>query len=453
MFCLKSHKFDRNSQIGLKKIDYTGMKKRNLPQKMRICLVAAQFPILGRAADHGFLWPVAKGLAKLGHDVTILSWKNPQRKKMIEQDGVKGYFLGESTTLSKVEFPRLVNEQFAKLHSEDPFHLVHSIDNTGLQIGLNKKKYKVAMTYDVEATRMSELFQILGFSQETLSSLFSIAILVSYRFVKTYLSGDRKLLKTADSIFVTSPQQRLALERYYLYPDMKIYTVPYGIEIGDLSPREKSDEFRQKLEIPGNAKVILTKSNMTELEEFKNLLKAFEKLAIKKPTSRLIVIGDGPLRKHFEFEMLSLALGSKVIFTGSISNVEITDYIALTDIFVNLSSRTSGFEPMMLEAMAQKKVIVGSEVSPIATIVDSGQDGFLLRPADTGSLADLFLKVFDGTISTESIGESARNKVLNLFDTQKMVRITVDAYQRALINTGLYSRKSASQVSTELATT
>jgi 1,2-diacylglycerol 3-alpha-glucosyltransferase len=419
------------------------MAKREMPSQLRICIVAAQFPILGRAADHGFLWPVAKGLARSGHDVTILSWKNPQRRREIEQDGVKGYFLGEETSRTKADFPLLLNEHFSKLHAQNPFHIVHSIDNTGLEIGKLKRNYKVAMAYDVEATRMSEIFQILGFSQETLSSLFSIALFVSYRFLKTYFGGDRKLLSTADSIFVTSPQQRLALERYYLYPEMKVYTVPYGIEIGDLSPREKSDEFRKKLGVPGNAKVILTKNNMTELEEFQNLLKAFERLAIKKPTSRLIIIGDGPLRKQFEFEMLNLALGSKVIFTGEISNVEINDYIALSDIFVNLSSRTSGFEPMMLEAMAQKKVIVGSEVSPIATIVEHGQDGFLLRPADTTSLTELFLSVFDGSISTEKVGEAARNKVLNLFDTQKMVRVTIDAYRKALLNTGLYSRRTA----------
>lgn len=413
-----------------------------MPHLLRICLVAAQFPILGRAADHGFLWPVAKGLARQGHDVTILSWKNPQRRREIEQDGVKGFFLGEGNAKTKEDFPLLVDQHFAKLHAENPFHIVHSIDSTGLEIGKRKKNYKVAMAYDVEATRMSEIFQILGFSQETLRSLFSIALLVSYRFLKTYFGGDRKLLSTADSIFVTSPQQRLTLERYYLYPETKVYTVPYGIEIGDLSPREKSDEFRKRLGIPGNAKVILTKNNMTELEEFQNLIKAFERLAIKKPTSRLIIIGDGSLRKQFEFEMLNLALGSKVIFAGEIPNTEINDYIALADIFVNLSSRTSGFEPMMLEAMAQKKVIVGSEVSPIATIVEPGQDGFLLRPADTTSLTELFLRVFDGTLSTEQIGEAARNKVLNLFDTQKMVSVTVAAYKRALHNTGLYTRKS-----------
>lgn len=71
-----------------------------------------------------------------------------------------------------------------------------------------------------------------------------------------------------------------------------------------------------------------------------------------------------------------------MIFTGSIPSSELTDYIVLSDIYVNLSSRTTGFEPSMLEAMAQKKVVIGSELSPISTIITDGLDGFLFaRPA------------------------------------------------------------------------
>ena len=92
--------------------------------------------------------------------------------------------------------------------------------------------------------------------------------------------------------------------------------------------------------------------------------------------------------------------------------------------------------------MAQKKVIIGSEVSPIATIVEDGRDGFLIRPADASTLSQLFIGIFDEKISTQEIGEAARNKVMNLFDTQKMVSMTIDAYYHALMNTRLYRRKS-----------
>jgi glycosyltransferase involved in cell wall biosynthesis len=129
--------------------------------------------------------------------------------------------------------------------------------------------------------------------------------------------------------------------------------------------------------------------------------------------------------------MLQLALGSRVIFAGEVPSSQLTDYIALADVFVNLSARSSGIEQSLLEAMAQKKVIVGSEVSPLANVVEDGVDGFLIRPADTFTLSELLLQLFSGSIATRQMGEHARQKVLNLFDAEKMLGQTIMAYKEA----------------------
>ncbi|MCB0357530.1 MAG: glycosyltransferase, partial [Bdellovibrionales bacterium] len=210
-----------------------------LPQHLNICLIAKRFPILGRAADHGFLWPIAKGLTAVGHKVSILSWKNPQAKREIDQDNVKAYFLGEVFARNERDFPFLVKQKFEQLHSREPFHIVHSIDASGLELGRERKKYKVAMMYDIEATEMSQLYSIFAMAQDNPGSLIRASVAVLYKFLTTYFAKDRKLLKTADGIFATSPQQKILLERHYLYPDLKTFVIPYGLEVGDLSPRER----------------------------------------------------------------------------------------------------------------------------------------------------------------------------------------------------------------------
>lgn len=221
------------------------------------------------------------------------------------------------------------------------------------------------------------------------------------------------------------------LERYYMYPDQRIFMVPFGIEVNDLSPREKSLELMKKLGLPPNSQCVVTVSDMTEFGEIQNILHAFERVAVKKPTARLIIVGHGPLRHEIEYEMLRLVLGSRVVFSGDIPVAQIADYIALGDVFVNLSARSSGVEQSLLEAMAQRKVIIGSEVSPLATVVEDGLDGFLIRPADTYTLSELLLQVFNGQISTQVMGEHARQKVLNLFDSEKMLAQTLSAYRQA----------------------
>lgn len=421
------------------------MRRLPPPDQLNVCLVARHFPIAGRASGFSFLRLIARGLIARGHKVTVLSAEHPQGRSYVEQEGVRIHFLLESriSRLRRDPFIDLVKQKFDELHETDAFHIVHSVDNSAIKVGRAKNYYKVAMAYDVAATQMSQIFALLGMSQDTLGSILSTSLAVGYKFLSTYYGTDRHLLRNADGVFVASPRERLALERYYLYPDARIHTVPYGIELGDLAPRERSEELRRRLGIPESAKVVATITDMTSVEELANLFSAFEQVVIKKPSSRLIVVGAGPKFKEIERSMLNLALGSKVIMTGSIKDTDIPDYVALADVFVNLSSRTTGFEPSLLEAMAQKKVIVGSEVSPIATIVEHSRDGFLIRPADIAELTSLFLDIFTGQLPVLEIGEAARKKVLDLFDPEKMVIETVNAYYAILSSTKFYQKASA----------
>ncbi|AHZ86780.1 glycosyltransferase family 4 protein [Bdellovibrio bacteriovorus] len=416
-------------------------KKSRLPETLNICLTSQRFPILSRATDHGFLWPIARGLAREGHKVTVLAASSALKKPEVTRDGVKVFYLHEGAkNLSHLNFQMAVRQKFAQLHKEDPFHIVHSIDKSGYRIATRKDDFKVAVAYDVEATQMSQLFAILAMKQDTLGSMLTTAVATAYKFLTTYYGGDRQLLSTADGIFVTNPQQRIILERYYLYPDFHTYTVPYGIELGDLTPKEKSLELRKKLGIPENAHVAVSITDMTDVQEVIPLLRAFEKVAIKKPGSYLLLVGNGPKFKDIEFQVLNLALGNRVILTGAIPAGELEDYIVLGDAFVNMGSRTTGFEPSTLEAMAQKKVVLGSEVSPIANIIEDGRDGFLLRPADVDSMSNLLVEIFSGTMPADEIGDRARQKVVDLFDTAKMVQSVLDAYRKILLNTGLYKK-------------
>lgn len=417
------------------------MSRKPSPEVLNICLIAQHFPILGRASDHGFLWPIARGLALRGHKVTVISARSPLGKAEVLRDNVRAYYLYEgSQNYSAMKFEDAVYEKFMSLHKTEPFHLLHSIDGSGFRIARQKRQLKLAVAYDVEATEMSQLFSIYGMAQETLRSLLSTSFAVAYKFVSTYYGHDRALLDTADGVFVTSPQQRIVLERYYLYPDYHTYTVPYGVELGDLNPKAESSELKAKLGLPEKAHVLVTISDMVEIGELKNLLVAFERVAVKKPNAYLIIVGNGPLWKKVEFEVLNLALGRRVILTGAIKSQEIGDYISLADVFVNMSSRTTGFEPSIIEAMAYKKVVIGSEVSPIANVIEDGQEGFLLRPADTESLSHLLLEIFNGHMPVQDIGEKARAKVINIFDTKKMVVAIVAAYRKILGASGLYKK-------------
>lgn len=408
-------------------------KKKKLPEKLNICLIGKDFPIQGRATDQSFLWPLAKGLARKGHEVTIISSRSYLGKAEFTRDGVKVYYLFDGyPNMAHLPFPVAVFEKFKTLHLLKKFHMVHSFDKSGFLVGRRKKRFDTAVAFDVEATNISQLFAVLGMSQETVGSFLKTAINVTFKFLGTYLGGDRELLSAADGIFVTSPQQRLFLERYYLYPDDRIYSVPYGVEINNPPQPPDLGHLKEKHQFPENFHLVMAVSDMSVVDEITPLLIAFEKVAIKKPNSYMVIIGDGPAFKEIEFQMLNLALASRVILTGNIKEEEVSEWIPLCDVFVNMSSRSTGFEPNMIEAMSKRKVLIGSEISPMANVIEDGQDGFLLRPADTDSLSHLLVELFSGSLPSLEIGARASDKVNNIFDPSKMVEALDRSYHRIL---------------------
>jgi len=150
----------------------------------------------------------------------------------------------------------------------------------------------------------------------------------------------------------------------------------------------------------------------------------------------LFVVGDGPRWKEVEYEMLRRILGSRVILTGALNAEEILDYISASSIYVDLSSRSTGLEPSLIEAMAQKKIVIGSELSPISEIIEDGKDGFLVRPADDMSIYKYISQTLHEDSSYESIGHAARDKVLQFFNREKMIDALLDAYYQ-IINKSL----------------
>lgn len=411
-------------------------------EKLRICLIGKKIQVQSRATDTGLFWQMASGIARRGHDVTIISTTSPLRKPEIMRDGLKAYYVYDGPQPSRsLDFADAAHKLFATLHAQKPFDLVHSLDDSGYRIGRNKKNYKVPVAYDIESIHLAALFSLFNEAENTVISQIHLGIRLAYRFLKNYFLYDRSLLLTADGMFTTTPQQRTLLERYYLYPEYHTYTVPYGINLGDLTERPESEDFKLKHQIPEDANIILAISDFSNANELKPLLSVFEKVVLKHNNTFLFLIGDGPGWKEVQFEMLKRVLSSRVFMPGDIDNQELLNYITHSKIYINLSSQSTGLEPSLIEAMAQKKIVIGSELSPIAEIISDHFDGFLVRPADEITISKLLTQIMQNYSSFSEIGENARQKVLNVFNRDKLTELSLEAYFQILKKRGFLKRR------------
>lgn len=112
------------------------------------------------------------------------------------------------------------------------------------------------------------------------------------------------------------------------------------------------------------------------------LLEAFAKARKKAPLIRLMLVGDGELRKDMEKKAEDLKISETVIFAGNVSDVE--HYLSEADVFV-LSSDYEGLPLSVLEAMAAGLPVISTNVGGVADIVTD--NGILVTPGEREELA------------------------------------------------------------------
>ncbi len=149
------------------------------------------------------------------------------------------------------------------------------------------------------------------------------------------------------------------------------------------------------------------------------LIKAFSKVKVHLPNSKLIIIGDGPLRKELEQLIEKLALKNEVLLMGLRKNPY--KYMAKSDIFV-LSSKNEGFPIVLLEALACGLPIISTdcETGP-REILDNGRYGLLAKVMDINDLAEKMINLANNTPLLEDLSKLSIKRAEN-FDIKKSLK-------------------------------
>lgn len=167
------------------------------------------------------------------------------------------------------------------------------------------------------------------------------------------------------------------------------------------------------------------------------LLAAAARLRAEGLQFKLVLAGDGPLRKRLEDRIEELALGDVVTITGWISGEQVRREIARSRAFV-LPSFAEGLPVVLMEAMAMKRPVVSTYVAGIPELVVPGETGWLVPAGDAALLADAMREA----LSAEPqqwlrMGVSARRRVLDRHDVaheaEKLERLIYSATRREVL--------------------
>jgi PEP-CTERM/exosortase A-associated glycosyltransferase len=174
-------------------------------------------------------------------------------------------------------------------------------------------------------------------------------------------------------------------------PTEKITVIPNAVDIEHFAYGVEADQSL-KTQLGLQNKIVLGFiGSFYAYEGLPLLLEAFPKIVEKQPEARLLLVGGGPQEVLIKQKTQELGLEQQVIFTGRIPHERVQDYYNQVDIFVypRLSMRlTNLVTPLKpLEAMAQGRLVVASDVGGHKELIDHQGNGYLFKANDADDLA------------------------------------------------------------------
>jgi glycosyltransferase involved in cell wall biosynthesis len=156
-----------------------------------------------------------------------------------------------------------------------------------------------------------------------------------------------------------------------------------------------------------------------------NLIKAFSMFHRWNPSSRLLLVGDGPERNGIEAGLLSGGLLDSVHFTGLLPHDKVPGFLASMDVAVAPYSmqRNFYFSPLKLyEYMATGLPVVASNIGQIKEIIQNRKNGILVPPGDSFAFARALERLRNNPKMRKRLGRAARSTVVRHHTWDGIVR-------------------------------
>lgn len=165
------------------------------------------------------------------------------------------------------------------------------------------------------------------------------------------------------------------------------------------------------------------------ISEEKGLEYLLKAIAIVKDVNQniaFIIAGDGPQREQMESEARKLGVMNNLIFLGYRNDIQ--NVIKQIDLVV-LPSLTEGFPLSLIEAFAQGRPVVSTDVGGCVEIVKNEENGLLVMSRNEYQLADAILRFATDKELYEKCSRKARESYESEYSMDKFNSGIVDFYQ------------------------
>lgn len=239
--------------------------------------------------------------------------------------------------------------------------------------------------------------------------------------------------------------KRWATQILVLNPGMKQEALSVGFDDGQIgwmpnpvdteyfrpAELEQRDAYRRELNIAADAPLVVFIGRLDPQKKIPWMLGGFARLAQTRPRTLLALVGDGPLREEIYGLVRLLNIKDKVIFAGPVPTDDVLKWNQMADTCV-LVSEVEGLPCSLIEAMSVGVPPIVSNIPAHTQLVEHEVHGLITAVGDEESIARGLQQVIDDQALRERMGRAARQRMKDVFSTDRVVDRYESLFQSVL---------------------
>ena len=307
---------------------------------------------------------LGKGLAKVGHEVHFITYKQPMRLDFFSENlfyhevDIKSYPLFEFAPYELALASKMVS--VVKYEKLDLLHVHYAIPHAS------------------SAYMAKQILRTQGIEIPVVTTLHGTDITLvgkdpSYEPVVTFSINE------SDGVTAVSADLRKeTYEHFDIRRDIEV--IPNFIDL-ERFKKQRKDHFKKAI-CPNDEKLLVHTSNFRKVKRVEDVIQVFYEVRKTMP-AKLLLVGDGPERDRMERLCRTLGVSDDVRFLGKLEAVE--EVLSVADLFL-IPSEKESFGLAALEAMACEVPVLSSNAGGIPELNLDGVTGFVCNIGDVEDL-------------------------------------------------------------------
>lgn len=137
------------------------------------------------------------------------------------------------------------------------------------------------------------------------------------------------------------------------------------------------------------------------------LIEGFKLLIDQGYKVRLTIVGDGPEKVKLEHKVIKMQIKNVISFTGYVPlGPQLLDTYKRNDIFI-LPSISEGTPRVLIEAMANRLLVIATNVGGVPFTINNNQNGILIEPKSPEQICCAVKEILKNDVKREQIIEGA----------------------------------------------